>query len=328
MKVSVIIPTFNYGRFLTESICSVQDQGIEDIEIIVVDDGSTDETSAILASIDDCRLQVHQTNRAGVSGARNRGLDVATGDFIAFLDADDRWRPGKLHQQLALMTEHPDVDLVFTDFVRFDNTGCIFDRSLFSYIPELDRLPTMPALGGVARIIETDAFESLVPMRELASWVPTCLIRRSTLGEVRFPNGVSLCEDLYYVAQLYRKAKVAYLTDAYLEVRRHGSNSYNDPDEILAPKIQVLELLLSDSLSARHRHAVRQQLGLVWSSKGRRLFHEGRALASFSAYLHALNYPSRRLSALLHILASPLSFLRRHPRGHGSLSSNGRDQQD
>src|SRR5512134_547635 len=87
--VSVVIPTYNYGRFLTEAVQSVLGQSFQDLECIIVDDGSSDHTDQVLASFSDRRLVISRTPRLGVSGARNRGLDLCRGELIAFLDADD-----------------------------------------------------------------------------------------------------------------------------------------------------------------------------------------------------------------------------------------------
>lgn len=101
--ISVIIPTYNYGRFLRECLDSVFVQTFRDIEVIVVDDGSTDDTPAILDSISDRRLKQFRIPNSGSPCARNVGLRHAHGEFVAFIDADDRWRPRKLETQLALL---------------------------------------------------------------------------------------------------------------------------------------------------------------------------------------------------------------------------------
>ena len=103
--VSVIIPTHNYGRFIGEAIASVLEQGIGDLEIIVIDDASTDDTQEVLASFRDSRIRVlsMREHSGGAGVVRNEGLNQARGQFITFLDADDRWRPNKLSHQLTIM---------------------------------------------------------------------------------------------------------------------------------------------------------------------------------------------------------------------------------
>ncbi len=108
--VSVIIPAFNAKRYLSQAIESVHRQDHEPLEIIVVDDGSTDGTLDLAERLPGVRC-VHQAN-AGAAAARNAGLAEARGDFLAFLDADDLWADGKLATQLAVLREDPTVNLV------------------------------------------------------------------------------------------------------------------------------------------------------------------------------------------------------------------------
>lgn len=111
--VSVIIPGYNYGRFLGEAIDSVLAQTQPAFEIIVVDDGSTDETPEVARRYGD-RIRYHRRENGGVSRARNTGVQEARGEFIAFLDADDRWLPDKLARQTAVFAANPDAGLAHT----------------------------------------------------------------------------------------------------------------------------------------------------------------------------------------------------------------------
>src|SRR4051794_17952991 len=98
--VSVVIPAFNAARHLRASVASALSQEGVELECIVVDDGSTDGTAEVLASIEDDRLRcLHKENRGTASDARNVGMEAARGDYVAFLDADDVWLPGKLRRQ-------------------------------------------------------------------------------------------------------------------------------------------------------------------------------------------------------------------------------------
>lgn len=110
MKVTCILPVYDGERFLAEALDSVLDQNVPDLDVVVVDDGSTDGTAAILEGFGS-RLRVVRQENGGVSAARNRGLDEARGEFIAFQDCDDVWMPGKLAKQLAALRERPELDL-------------------------------------------------------------------------------------------------------------------------------------------------------------------------------------------------------------------------
>ena len=130
--VSVIIPTFNCGRFLTVAIQSVLDQTYQDWELIVVDDGSVDDTREVVAAFQDPRIRyVYQENR-GAPAALNAGVLLASGEYIAFLGADDRFLPEKLALQVAqLQTLPPSVGLVYSDLYLVNlEDGAILGRFL------------------------------------------------------------------------------------------------------------------------------------------------------------------------------------------------------
>lgn len=140
--VSVIIPTFNRANCLTRAIDSVLFQTFSGYELIVVDDGSTDETSDLLSSYGRRLRIIHQSNQ-GVSAARNTGINSAKGEFIALLDSDDAWREDKIAQQMAFFKAHPQAMLCQTEEIWIRNgtrvnpkkrhqkfSGMIFEKTL------------------------------------------------------------------------------------------------------------------------------------------------------------------------------------------------------
>jgi glycosyltransferase involved in cell wall biosynthesis len=115
--VSVVIPTYNAARFLVDAIDSVLAQTYQPLEVLVVDDGSTDDTARVLEPYGGRIRYIRQTN-GGPAKARNRGIREAKGELIAFLDADDQWLPEKLSKQWACHRAHPDAALSHTDLYR------------------------------------------------------------------------------------------------------------------------------------------------------------------------------------------------------------------
>src|SRR3989304_595361 len=111
-RVSVIIPTYNTAHYIAPAVESVLGQTYQDTEIIVVDDGSTDNTRTVLTPYMD-RIQYIVQDNKGRSEARNRGIHQSQGEFIAFLDADDLWLPDKLSQQVAALDEHEQAVLAY-----------------------------------------------------------------------------------------------------------------------------------------------------------------------------------------------------------------------
>ena len=123
--VSIVIPTYNRAALVQRAIDSALQQTYPDIELIVVDDGSTDGTEAAIRArygADPRVRYFHQENR-GVAGARNRALTDARGDFVAFLDSDDVWRPWKLELQLACMRSFPEIGMLWTDMRAIASDG-------------------------------------------------------------------------------------------------------------------------------------------------------------------------------------------------------------
>lgn len=129
-KVSIVIPAYNSLKYLPETIESVLKQTFNDFEVIVVNDGSTDNTKHWVAQIADPRVKLINQENQGLSGARNTGIAHASGEYIAFLDADDLWEPTKLEKQVLCLDENPEIGLVYTWVALIDEnsnpTGRIF----------------------------------------------------------------------------------------------------------------------------------------------------------------------------------------------------------
>jgi len=132
--VSVVIPLYNKGPYIARALNSVLAQTSQDFEVIVVDDGSTDDGADVVKGFDDPRIQLIQQENQGVSAARNRGIEVANADLIAFLDADDEWLPGFLGKIIDLRIKFPLAGIYATAFMKKSFNG-IYLKQKFSRIP-------------------------------------------------------------------------------------------------------------------------------------------------------------------------------------------------
>jgi glycosyltransferase involved in cell wall biosynthesis len=122
--ISVIIPAYNAERTLLETIDSVQNQTLADIEIIIINDGSTDRTWHLIEHLSDPRIKAFSYENGGVAVARNRGIAQATGEFMAFIDADDLWTPDKLERQLAALQQQPKAGVAYSwNYFYYEQTG-------------------------------------------------------------------------------------------------------------------------------------------------------------------------------------------------------------
>jgi glycosyltransferase involved in cell wall biosynthesis len=133
-KISVVIPAYNAELTIKETIESVQKQTFADFELIIINDGSTDGTLEKLQSVDDSRLKIFSYQNGGLSVARNRGVVHATGEFIAFLDADDLWAPDKLELQLVALEQHPEAGVAYSwTYFMNEKENCLFPGSRSFY---------------------------------------------------------------------------------------------------------------------------------------------------------------------------------------------------
>ena len=172
MKISVIVPVYNYGKYLKRAIDSIIEQQGVDPEIIVIDDGSTDDSWEIIKSYGSRIHAIHQAN-SGVSSTRNRGIDESSGDFIGFLDPDDFYHPDKVKKQVDLLNSRPDCGWTYCDSKFYDDSNNTY--SLFSeHYKYKERL----ALDGQL------LFESLIPSNFICPLL--LLIRRKCLDDAGF----------------------------------------------------------------------------------------------------------------------------------------------
>ena len=179
LRVSVIIPAYRAGGTVGRAVDSVLAQTVPVHEILVIDDGSPDDVAAPLAPYGDCVTLIRKPN-GGAASARNLGLDRATGDFIAFLDADDYWEPHKLETQLGLFEQHPELGLV---------AGASYTQHPDA--PERSRLKVWPRYADrVLNVAGSEAF-----FLAAIIWTGTVLVRRSVIGAERFVSGLEPAED-------------------------------------------------------------------------------------------------------------------------------------
>jgi len=199
--VSVVIPIFNGAPFVAKAVESILAQGITGVEIIVVDDGSTDGTQAVLAELTTrAGIRWFQQDHGGPAQSRNRGIREASGEFIALLDCDDVWLPGKLEAQLAIMRARPAVGVVHTDYEVVNDEGRVEERARARHSQE----PLVRAFAGGHTALPS-----------------TLLMRRSVLDQVG-----ALDPELYGSE------------DSDLTIRLHAVTEFECVDRVLVRKLQ------------------------------------------------------------------------------------------
>jgi len=209
--VSVVIPTYNRCGYLQQAIESVLSQVYGDFEVIVVDDGSTDGTARVVAGFDDGRVRYLYQPNAGRSAARNRGIEVARGMYLAFLDDDDLYLPHKLACQVAFLESHPEIDLVSAGVRLIDEHGAV--RGVWRTWLDQPQLTLMDCL--------------------YACPLPTCsvLFRRRVLGHLDhwFDPDFDLAEDTdFFLRLLLAGCRIDWLPEIVAVYRIHSNSSQWD----------------------------------------------------------------------------------------------------
>lgn len=228
--ISVVIPAYNAQTHLAQCLSSVRTQsGDFRLETLVVDDGSQDET-AYIARHDPGVQCIVQPNR-GPSAARNTGIAAATGEFIAFLDADDLWPEGKLQAQLTVLRQHPQAALVFGDCRQFNAEG--------------PRSRTEFAVGNLGEVswsnsgLVPNAYARLLENNFITTG--SVIVRRKALHEAGgFAEDLRLVEDLDLWLRIARRHAIAWCPRECLHRRLHGSNISRDAQAISLAYLVVL----------------------------------------------------------------------------------------
>jgi teichuronic acid biosynthesis glycosyltransferase TuaG len=229
-RISIVMPAYNADRYIAESINSACAQTHTDWELIVVDDGSTDDTAEVvreLAATDDRIKYVRQDN-GGQASARNTGLRNASGDLVAFLDADDLWFPTKLELQVQALDAN-EADLVFSHGYIFSADRPPVDAEMFGTIP--------------GKIEGAEMFKQLFRSNFIAAL--SVLTKRQVLEAAGFfdeAREFQNCEDYDLWLTLARRGAVFYaMAERLFLYRRHAEASTHDESNVLRPMLAVIK---------------------------------------------------------------------------------------
>ncbi len=298
--VSVVMAAKNYARFLPDAIESVRSQTFADWELVIVDDGSTDETpAAVKPYLSDARVRYVRSDRLGQSRAKNLGLRLSRGKFVAFLDADDAWMPTKLEKQLAAF--RPGVGVVFCGRELMDESGAAIPRP-----------PAPPPPTG--HVLDAMFVQNFVCFS-------SAMVRRSVFDHVgAFDPGLDLAIDYDLWLRVARHYEFEYVPEPLVRYRTgHGNLSQKLADRVAT----------AFSIMHRHRGAVAPAaVAEGYASTARtmgwvlRSAEPGTALAWYS---RAIAWPHRRWDSAKGMAASFLNLVRlkRGTTAAENLSVNG-----
>ena len=298
-RVSVVIPVRNGKDFIHEAIESVLTQSLHDLELIVVDDGSDDFDYASLCTLDP-RVRTTRLSGMGVSSARNAGMQLAQGQFIAFLDADDVWFPGKLQAQMAYFDAHPEVGVVFGGFIRW----------------HADANGVFPATDTLWRdchgLIEADQARSgwiyTRLLLGLLVGMNTAMIRRRTYQAVGgFNPSMRVGEDYDFWLKASRITEMHALAGPVAFYRIHGSSAMHRLSTVnhLATLLRTAYLrwgLTNPDGTGISEYEFNGRVGSAYFDHGYAHFWHGDARVARHAFWHAVLQSRRKFRAAAYYL--------------------------
>jgi glycosyltransferase involved in cell wall biosynthesis len=237
-KVSVLMPSFNYARYLPVAIESVLSQSYSDLELIITDDCSTDESREIVEQWRQRDRRVvpvlHAVNH-GLARARNSGLAVSSGEFVALCDADDVWLPEKLKTQMDCFRAQPELGLVHSDSAIIDGDGTLTGRRFSSLLHRR------------GQITSGKVFEELCERNFLC--VPTVILRREAIEYAGgFEENLRSLEDWVCWTKVSRKYPFHYVKDTLVHYRIHAAGLSSNPMGMAQNRVKAFRFLL-DSFS-------------------------------------------------------------------------------
>lgn len=223
-EVSVVIPLYNKEGYVARAVRSVLAQSFDDHEVVVIDDGSADDSAAVVEQLGAPGLRLFRQPNAGVAAARNRGVDLARGRWVAFLDADDAWLPDKLERQLALLDRTPDLNWASGSFL-YTGAGR----------PTVPIRPLPPAWFEQPDVL-TDGLLALIDER---LWTGTVMIRRSAFDELGgFESSYEPADDVEFWTRLaVRHPRLAYIQTPIAEYHRGIEGSLTHDGMIFGPRV-------------------------------------------------------------------------------------------
>ena len=185
-QISVIIPIYNDALYIQEAITSVLSQGIEKLEIIIIDDGSTDNFEEKIKGFNDPRIRLIKQINSGASAARNNGIRHANGEYIAFLDADDIWAPNKLKLQLEVLINRTDINMVYGQVKEFYDTSIKGRTDLQKEVKTFVGYSPIALLISKSDFLRVGDFQSKWKVAEFIDWYDRA--KYVGLSEVLLPD--------------------------------------------------------------------------------------------------------------------------------------------
>ena len=269
--VSVVIATFNTGRYLPQAVQSVLSQTYSNVEILIIDDGSTDDTAQIIRRWEqDERVRVYRQPNGGQAQARNRGVALSKGQYVAFLDADDEWLSHKLSRQMPLFT-NPQVGVVYSEYECMDGEG----RSL-------PKPPTRMYRGRITAALLIDNFVSF----------QTAVVRRECLERHgAFDESVRMGDDYDLWLRLSAHYEFDFIPQPTARYRVWSGQMSKNYRRRYESAIHTMRRFLERNPGLVSAGQIRAAWAHTYTGRGNNtLWHERKRAAAMQDYLRALSF--------------------------------------
>ncbi|MBB3170082.1 glycosyltransferase family 2 protein [Simiduia aestuariiviva] len=215
--VSIVVIAYNLESLISDAIESCLSQSYSNIEIIVVDDGSTDRTQDVIKRFDDVTL-VRQLNSGGCSSPRNTGLQAANGEFVCFLDGDDKYHPDKIVRQVSLLSKFEQCGLVVSNYMNF---GAVEES--IDHFSTCRNISSLTFTDGWCVLDASKALDILIDENFTIAGTP--LYRRSLLGKVGgFDENLRACEDYEHIYRCMLASPIVIDDQVAMHRRMHNAN--------------------------------------------------------------------------------------------------------
>ena len=279
-KVSAIIPNYNYAQYVGEAIDSVLDQTYPNIEVVVVDDGSSDGSREILEGYGD-RIKVILQENQGVSAARNNGVKASEGRYLAFLDADDAWLPTKIQKQVDALNNSQNPGLVHVGVAEIDADGKVIRERL----------------DGLEGDVQKELL--LIERSVILGGGSGSMITRQVFNEVSgFDEGLSTSADWDMFVRICGLHEAVFVPEVLLKYRIHLSNMHGNLAAMEHDMLRGLEKAFSSNASAPRSRCYGNLHKVLAASN----FYAGNMTASMR---HAIKSISYRPSNTAYFLSAP-----------------------
>ena len=310
--VSIVVPVYNAEKYIERTLASIFAQSFTNYEVIVVDDGSTDQTPVLLDAFKDKIIYIRQENSGGPASPRNKGIMAANGQYIALFDSDDLMFEKKLENDVQILENNPDICLVFSNFILLEGES----PSLYSWFEKqnvkliIDRTPKIQ-LGSTTYCFSRPIYDEILENNFIGT--STVVVRKTDIIETGlFDESLVGIEDRDMWLRLSKADKIFAFNTEVLSYYRFIEGSMSRQTRNLVSRLDFYHRLLKGELSHKNNKVVRNRLGEIYLQYALVLRNKKNfltAIAQNIKSLHFINYSNKHKSAIELIKIVILVFL-------------------